>query len=78
MKKIATIIILISITTTIFASFLLHQPNDIIANIGNAIKTGNATTVSKYFNSTIDLIVPCNDGTYSKSQAEQILKDFFL
>jgi len=77
MKKISAIIILLAITTTISASFLLHQPNDIIADIGNAIKTGNATTVSKYFNSTLDLMVPGNDGTYSKSQAELILKDFF-
>ena len=78
MKKISIVIILLVITTTISASFLLYRPIDIIADVGNAIKTGNATTVSKYFNSTLDLIVPGNDGTYSKSQAELILKDFFL
>lgn len=77
MKKISAIILLLSITITISASFLLHQSNDIIADIGNAIKTGTATTVSKYFNSTLDLTVPGNDGTYSKSQAALILKDFF-
>ena len=77
MKRISTIIILIAISTTISASFIFNSQNDIITDIGNAIKSGVAANVSKYFNSTLDLTTPDNEGTYSKTQAELILKDFF-
>jgi hypothetical protein len=77
MKRIPAIIILVVVTTSIFASFIINRSNDIIADIGTAIKSGNAANVSKYFNSTLDLTTPDNEGTYSKTQAELILKDFF-
>lgn len=55
----------------------MNSMNDVIADIGTAIKSGTASNVSKYFNSTLDLSTPDNEGTYSKTQAELILKDFF-
>jgi hypothetical protein len=45
--------------------------------IGIAIKAGNAAVLAKYFNNTLDLVVPGQELTCSKTQAEQILKDFF-
>jgi len=77
MKRISVILILLVLTTTISASLLMKVTNDIIADIGTAIKSGTASNVSKYFNSTLDLTTPDNEGTYSKTQAELILKDFF-
>ena len=77
MKRISAILILLAITTTISASLIIFNSNDIIADIGNSIKSGNASSVSKYFNSTLDMTTPDNEGTYSKTQAELILKDFF-
>jgi hypothetical protein len=77
MKRVSVIIILVVFTTSIFASFIINRSNDIIADIGTAIKSGSASNVSKYFNSTLDLTTPDNEGTYSKTQAELILKDFF-
>ena len=56
---------------------VIDKSKDIITEIGNAIKSGKAINVSKYFNSTLDLATPNNEGTYSKIQAELILKDFF-
>ncbi len=47
--------------------------NGIIA----AIQKGNSSELAKYFNSSIDLDVPGNDGTFSKKQAEIIIKDLF-
>jgi len=76
MKRILAIIILVVITTSISATLIINS-DDIIADIGNAIKSGSAANVSKYFNSTLDLTTPDNEGTYSKTQAELILKDFF-
>jgi hypothetical protein len=77
MKRISVILMLLAITTTISAALFMNSSNDIIAEIGTAIKSGTASNVSKYFNSTLDLTTPDNEGTYSKTQAELILKDFF-
>lgn len=46
--------------------------------IASAIKTGDARELSSFFNANIELTILDNDGTYSKSQAEMILKDFFV
>jgi hypothetical protein len=77
MKRFTSLIIFIAITTTLSTSFIVLNNSDIIADIEKAIQSGDAANVSKYFNSTIDLTVPGNDGTFSKTQAEMILKDFF-
>lgn len=77
MKRTAIIILALALTSTIFASFIFRPHFDIISDIADAIKNGNSATVATYFNSTIDLTVPDNEGTYSKTQAELILKDFF-
>ena len=42
-----------------------------------ALATGNAADLSVYFNSMVDLGISGNEDTYSKTQATQILKDFF-
>jgi hypothetical protein len=45
--------------------------------ITEAIRKGNSSELSSYFASTIDLTVPGKEGSFSKAQAEQIVKDFF-
>jgi hypothetical protein len=50
---------------------------EIQKEVSDAIKTGNVTTLARYFNTTLDISVPGNEGTYSKTQAELILKEFF-
>lgn len=50
---------------------------DINAKVSQAIQGGNSAELSKYFNNSIDLTIPGSEGTYSKVQAEQILKSFF-
>jgi hypothetical protein len=77
MKRTAAIVLILTLTSTIFASFILRPQYDIVTDIADAIKNGNSADVAMYFNSTIDLTVPDNEGTYSKTQAELILKDFF-
>jgi hypothetical protein len=42
-----------------------------------ALTAGNAAALSGYFNSMVDLGISGNEETYSKTQATQILKDFF-
>jgi len=52
-------------------------PYDIIDDIASVIKNGNSSRLAVFFSSTINLTVLDNDGTYSKTQAEMIMKDFF-
>jgi hypothetical protein len=51
--------------------------DDVISNIAAAITVGDAKKLATYFNSTVDLTLPSGDGTYSKSQAEMMVKNFF-
>ena len=45
--------------------------------ISIAIKAGNAAELSKYMNSTIELLLLEKEDFYKKNVAETILKDFF-
>ena len=62
--------------------FLMIQPPvepvlDITDDVAAAIKTGNASNVSKFFSANVDLKIMDKEDVYSKAQAELILKDFF-
>jgi hypothetical protein len=65
----------------VFASvalFLLSfAPSYSIEQVLVALRTGNATELSKYFDSRVDISLPSKSDNYSKNQAEMILKDFF-
>ncbi len=41
------------------------------------MKVGNVDELSKYFNTSLELVVLDKEDVYSKQQAVQILKDFF-
>lgn len=50
---------------------------DINAKVTQAIQSSNTSELARSFNNSIDLTIPGSEGTYSKVQAEQILKSFF-
>ena len=52
-------------------------PEDTAVQVASAIQAGNAAELSKYFNAMIDLTIPGYDDSYSKTQAGQIMKEFF-
>ncbi len=52
-------------------------PDDTNKQIVAALTAGNAAALSDYFNAMVDLGISGNEDTYSKTQATQILKDFF-
>jgi hypothetical protein len=71
-------LIMMIITSSVLVSFTIFQDDDDITNnIVKAIRSGDSKELSKFFNSTIDLTVPGNEGSFSKTQAEIIVKDFF-
>ena len=42
-----------------------------------ALKKGNASQVARYFDNTVEITLPEKSNSYSRSQAEIILRDFF-
>ncbi len=53
------------------------QDKQTTLKITQSIQSGNASTLAVHFNVSIDLTLPDYEGTYSKKQAEQIVKIFF-
>jgi len=58
-------------------SSVYQEQTRIPAGISLALKAGNATELSKYMNSTVELLLLDKEDFYKKSVAETILKDFF-
>jgi hypothetical protein len=57
-----------------FASAAFAQiPDDIVLSIQN----GNHDKLASYFNQNVELVVQEHDDVYSKSQAQQIVAEFF-
>ncbi len=48
-----------------------------IDDVITAMKTGNASQVAKYFDNNVEITMPDKSNSYSKSQGELVLKDFF-
>lgn len=55
------------------AQFQSNLVNDVSGNF----KSGNAKEIAKYFNNSVELSISDETDTYSKAQAEQILRDYF-
>ncbi|MBS1615849.1 MAG: DUF4783 domain-containing protein [Bacteroidetes bacterium] len=45
--------------------------------IAVAIKSGNAASVARYFGPSVDMTLNNTSSTYSRTQGEQVLRDFF-
>ena len=71
--KVFTIIAL----TIICFSLRAQDQGKIPGGISIALKTGNAAELSKYMNTTIELLLLDKEDFYKKNVAETILKDFF-
>lgn len=48
-----------------------------IEDINNALRSGDVSSVARYFDKVIDITISNESTTYSKSQAQMVLKDFF-
>ena len=57
----------------LFSSFTFIGIDEVL----NAVKSGNAAQVARYFDNTVEISLPDKGNSYSKSQAEIVLKDFF-
>lgn len=70
MKRIFTFLTIGALATafTFFSS---------IDEVITAMKAGNATDIARFFDNTVEINSPDKSSSYSKSQAELVLKDFF-
>jgi hypothetical protein len=59
------------------AACISTQAQTIFVPMKDAVKAGDAGELSKYFNTSIDLNLDGQVSTYSKAQAEFVLRDFF-
>ena len=72
-NKMKRTLLLLPVFLIAVSSFAQSGIDDVIS----AIKSGNASGVTKYFDSYVDISMPDKSSNYSKSQGEVILKDFF-
>lgn len=73
MKKNILLLLLFLISPYIFSQNQGEIPN----GISLALKTGNSKELVKYFNDNVEMVILDEEGIYSETQAEMILKDFF-
>ena len=69
MKKILHLTVIL----VALSSFTLVSLPEIIS----AFKSGNAYELSKYFDKTVEITLPQKSASYNKSQASNVLRDFF-
>lgn len=70
-------------TVLIFIVLLISRPasaqdaSDVVTGITEAFKEGDSRKLSAYFGTTLVMELPGKSGSYSKSQAQMIMRDFF-
>jgi hypothetical protein len=74
LKNIIPVIFLIISSLALTA----QEQTRIPAGISIAFKAGNSAELSKYLNSTVELLLLDKEDFYKKNVAEAILKDFFI
>ncbi|MFZ9044291.1 MAG: DUF4783 domain-containing protein [Cyclobacteriaceae bacterium] len=68
---------LISFSFVFLFTFSVKAQEDVISNIGAALKTSSAKELIKYCNSSVEIQENGVSNTYNRPQAEIILKTFF-
>ncbi|MEO7924038.1 MAG: DUF4783 domain-containing protein [Chitinophagaceae bacterium] len=70
-----------AIFTTLLIGFVLmlssFKPQGNIDEVIGALRAGNSTQLSGYFDENVELTLPDKSDSYSKAQAQLIVKDFF-
>ena len=67
-------------TTLLIGSVLLFSSFKLQSNIDEvigALRSGNSAQLSGYFDENVELTLPDKSDSYSKAQAQLIVKDFF-
>ena len=73
MKKTLRTILVLTFITGLLSFRLFGVLDDVIG----AMKSGSAEQLARYFDNVVEITMPDKSNSYSKSQAEMIMKDFF-
>src|ERR1700749_3678632 len=70
---------ILGLTAALTFSLVLvsFRPSYTLDEITYALRSGNANELSRYLDSRVDISLPEKSDTYSKIQAEMIIRDFF-
>lgn len=68
---------LIILFSLLFLNISAQAQSDVISNVRTAMKTGSSKELTKYFNEMVELNINGAKSSYSKTQAEFVLRDFF-
>jgi hypothetical protein len=78
MKNLKNTFFILPTFALLLTSFAFMNSSDSLVNdIANAIRQGRSAEVAKYFGPNVDLTLPGSEGTFSKAQAEVLLRNFF-
>jgi hypothetical protein len=72
MKALFTPLLLVSVL--LLSSFGMQSGID---DVINALRAGNSSQLAGYFDDNVELTLPDKSDSYSKAQAQLIIKDFF-
>jgi hypothetical protein len=64
----------LALAAIILVSYRSFDNMDVVVT---AIRAGNVTQLSPFFDARVDITLPDKSDTYSKSQAEMVIGDFF-
>jgi hypothetical protein len=67
---------LLAVTTLLLTSFTLQSQSS-IDDVIASIRSGNSNELAKFFDDSVELTLPDKSDSYSKAQAQLIVKDFF-
>lgn len=67
---------LLAVTTLLLTSFTLQSQSS-IDDVIASIRSGNSNDLAKFFDDSVELTLPDKSDSYSKAQAQLIVKDFF-
>jgi len=74
LRNLSTNCLLLSLLLT---SFVSYGQAEVVNNTKTAIKSGSSKELSKLFNEMVELSFDGNKASYSRTQAEFVMKDFF-
>lgn len=79
MKKAPLLILslFLLLTAGLSDAYSQKSPSVISREISEAIRKGNTREIAKHFGANVDLNFPGNEGTFSRNQAQLILRNFF-
>ena len=77
MKNIKLVLVLLLLTAGFLGAGTANAQTEVPSEIKSAIQTGSSRDLARYFNNTVEIGFDGAKSTYSKTQAEFVLKNFF-